>query len=502
MPGGELQLAYKAGQDEYFTGNPSMSFFHREYKQFTDFSMELIQLDDDNSSNNLNNFQEDSTLKYKIPRNADILTQIFVEYQLPAIYSSDAKQFQWIRRIGEYMIKEFRIMGSDGRVYSRIRSELLHINSELNTPYGKLQHYYEQIGHVPQLYDPSAATGGIYPARAKPSSGDSGIPSIAPRRILVPIPHWGGEFTNTGIPLCAMRNMELRIEIDIRPLSHIYTVIDTDARNTTFGTRIRPVNAGDYLFNFTNTTTTDTLPSISVNVYGNYTFLSSAEKNSIAKSNVEYLIGEYQYIENIIDRGSGGNYRFDIRNINQPVRQVHFMMRRQDNENTNQWDNYTIWERDNTPIGDIANPLRTGYLSEYNNAYSFDNIESIQSLLYTPNIITNVELLLNGESRFKLQPYEFFEYNSWQHNPYYNPVGLRGIYGYSFAIKNGLYQPTGMCNFSAIGTKELRLSTKALNSVTRTQGVEFDGNYRTIFIAQNWNIFISRAGMVGVQFAA
>jgi hypothetical protein len=393
-------------------------------------------------------------------------------------------------------------MGSDGRVYSRIRSELLHINSELNTPTGRLQKYYEMIGHVPSLYDPAAAAGGIYPTRNLPSSGDSGIPSIEPRRIIVPIPHWGGEFTNTAIPLCAMRNMELRIEIDIRPLAHIYTILDTDPTNTTFGTRIRPIDAGDYLATYTNTAVSDTLPLVGVNVYGNYVFLDNEERNSIAKSSIEYLLPEYQYVENIIDRGDGGNYRFDIRNVNQPVRQMHFMMRRQDNETTNQWDNYTIWERDSTSDGELANPLRTNYLSEYNNAYSFSNLESIQTLLYTPNLITDVELLFNGESRFSLQPYEFFEYNPWQHSPHYNPAGLRGIYGYSFAIKNGLYQPTGMCNFSAIGRKELRLSTKALNTLTRTQGQTFDGNFRTIFIAENWNIFSTRAGMVGVAFAA
>lgn len=512
MPGGEMQLAFKAAQDEYLTGSPQMSFFNSVYKQYTDLAMEIIQLDEDNSNTTLSNFQEEFIIKYKIPRNASLLTQLFVEFQLPAIYSSDAKQFQWIRRLGEYLIKEFRLVGSDGRVYSRIRSEAMHLNAELTRTRGQLEQYYEMIGHVPALYDPAASAGGIYPARPLPSSGDTGIPSIAPYRVMVPIPYWGGKFANTPIPLCALREMELRIELTLRPLSHVYTVLDTDPTNTTYGTRIRPINAGDYLSSFTNTTTTDTLSTVSVNVYGNYIFLSNEEQNALAaKSEFRILIGEFFYVDDIKDRGNGGTFRFDIRDINQPVRELHFMMRRQDNEDTNQWDNYTIWEYGSTPAlgnggkvggGELANPLRADYLSEYNNAYSFSNLESIQTELYQPNIITDVELILNGENRFKLQPHDFFAYNHWQHNPSYRPDGLRGMYGYSFAIKNGIYQPTGSCNFSAIGRKELRLTTKSLNNITRTQGQSFSGNYRVIVIAENWNIFSARAGMAGVEFAA
>lgn len=504
MPGGEMQLAYKAAQDEYLTGQPQESFFRRVYKQYTDFAMELKQLSENNTNNTLNNSQEDVIIKYKIQRDADLLSQLFIEFQLPAIYSSDAKQFQWIRRIGEYLIKEFRLVGSDSRVYSRIRSEYMHINAEQSYTRGKLEQYYRMIGHVPAMYDPAASAGGIYPARTLPSSGDSGIPSIAPYRIMVPIPYWGGKFTNTPIPLIALREMELYVELTLRPLSHIYTILDTDPTNTTYGTRIRPIDAGDSISNFTNTTTTDTLSTVSVNLYGNYIFISGEERRAIAsKSELRFLINEQHYVENIVDRGSGGVYRFDIRDINQPVQQLHFMMRRQDNEETNQWDNYSCWEHQSngqTLGGSLANPLQTTYLSEYNNAYSFSNVDSIPTQIYGSSIITNVELILNGENRFRLYPYNFLQYNQWQHNGEYRPEGLEDIYGYSFAIKNGIYQPTGACNFSAIGSKELRLTIKNLNALTRTQGRSFDGNYRAILVADNINVFSARAGMAGIEF--
>lgn len=506
MPGGEMQLAFKAAQNEYLTGQPQMSFFNRAYKQHRDFAMELIQLDEDNSNNVLSNFQEDFIIKYKIPRNADLLTQLFVEFQLPAIYSSDAKQFQWIRRIGEYLIKEFRLVGSDGRVYSRVRSEYMHVSAETTYSRGRLEQYYRMIGHVPEMYDPAAAAGGIYPARSKPSSGDSGIPSIPPYQVMVPIPYWGGKFANTPIPLAALREMELRIELTLRPLAYVYTVLDTDATNTTYGTRIRPTESSDYLSNFTNNTTTDTLPTVSVNVYGQYVFLDNEERRALAtRSEFRILITEQHYVDKIIDKGTGGVYRFDIRDLNQPVQQLHFMMRRQDNEDTNQWDNYTCWEFNDdgrTLGGSLANPLQTTYLSEYNNAYSFSNVESIPTQIYTSPVISNVELVLNGESRFRLYPYNFFQYNHWQHNGEYRPAGVEGMYGYSFALKNGIYQPTGFCNFSAIGTKELRLTVKNLDALTRTQGQTFNGNYRAITISESLNIFSSRAGMAGVEFAA
>ena len=154
MPGGEIQLAAQGAQDLYLTGDPKMSFFKSVYVRYTYFATQLIGLDDDNTSNTLNSYDQPMLMSFRIPRNADLLKEVYIQFQLPNIYSSAEKQFQWIRRIGEYLILEARVVGGDSRVYNRIHCELLHIHSETNTPADKKSQYYSDIGHIPELYDP------------------------------------------------------------------------------------------------------------------------------------------------------------------------------------------------------------------------------------------------------------------------------------------------------------------------------------------------------------
>ena len=43
MGGGLLQLVIKGSQDEFLTGNPTMTFFKKVYKRHTNFSIESVE---------------------------------------------------------------------------------------------------------------------------------------------------------------------------------------------------------------------------------------------------------------------------------------------------------------------------------------------------------------------------------------------------------------------------------------------------------------------------
>ena len=49
MPGGLLQLAGYGNQDIYFTGSPVISYFKVVYRRYTNFSIECISLELDNT---------------------------------------------------------------------------------------------------------------------------------------------------------------------------------------------------------------------------------------------------------------------------------------------------------------------------------------------------------------------------------------------------------------------------------------------------------------------
>ena len=62
----------------------------------------------------------DKKINFKIPRNGDLLHTIFLTVDIPDVFSDRDEQFQWIRRLGEYIIKSIIIKGGDSRVYSKI----------------------------------------------------------------------------------------------------------------------------------------------------------------------------------------------------------------------------------------------------------------------------------------------------------------------------------------------------------------------------------------------
>lgn len=498
MPGGEIQLAAQGAQDLYLTGDPKMSFFKSVYVRYTYFATQLITLDDDNTSNTLNSYDQTMLMSFRIPRNGDLLKEVYIQFQLPNIYSSADKQFQWIRRIGEYIIQEARIVGGDSRVYNRIRPELLHIHAETNIPADKKQEYYYNIGHVPEMYDP--ANGSFYPARTKPVSGDTGIPSIPAWTITLRIPFWFGT-SGTALPLIALQKMDFRVELDVRPLNQCFTVIDTNPLSSTFQTRIRPVVSSDFLGNFAPASVGDALPNNSITAWGNYVFLDRDERKRFALVEHTYLMRQYQYYNNETGNNFNGTFNMDLRNINHPVTQFYFLARRRDNELSNQWSNYSLWEWSGNKLSNPLDPHGL-FLSEYNNQFTLTSTtQSVNQAIMTPDPILNAELIFNASSRFDRTPIEFFRINRGSANLSDGGSEMAGIYNYSFALDNYKYQPSGAANFSRIGKKELRVIFKDLNDLISSQGFPYTRSYRVMLIAENINFFRVISGLAGEEFA-
>ncbi len=504
MPGGEIQLAGQGAHDIYLTGDPQMSYFKAVYKRYTYFSMQLIQLDDNSSSNNLNSYDKPFTLQYRIPRYGDLLREIYIQFDLPNVYSDSTKQFQWIRRIGEYIVREIRIIGGNNITFNTISPEYIHVHAEMTMDDGKKHEYYREIGNLPELYDPanSGINNGIYPARTLPTSGDTGIPSIPAWTITLTVPFWFSTHSGTAIPLIALQKMDLRIEVDMKPLNHLYTVIDTNPLSPTFQTRIRPVSSTDFLSNFCPAASGNVLANNKVNMFGNYIFLDREERKRFAQAEHSYLMRKMQYYDD--ETGTlpvGGNFTADLRDINYPVAQLFIMARRLDAEVTNQWSNYTLWDPDQ--INPITSP---GYVSDYNNNFIITTPTSgvNQGIIAGPDPLSTLELILNASSRFDRTNIEFFKTNRIA----YNRAGgtakeLNGIYSYSFAVDNDKYQPAGTCNFSMFGKKELRMGFKntTTGAVRVNKGVPYTADFRVLIIAESINIFRVIAGLAGEEFA-
>ena len=81
MGGGYLQLV--SSDIDFLSRKPQISYFKSVYRQYTRFSVESIQ-----ETANISDISEfnDTDIRIKIPRNADLVTGLYFMFKLPAIY--------------------------------------------------------------------------------------------------------------------------------------------------------------------------------------------------------------------------------------------------------------------------------------------------------------------------------------------------------------------------------------------------------------------------------
>ena len=371
MPGGIIQLVAYGGQDFYLTGNPQISFFKNVYRRHTNFSMEMINIEAYTSSNELNE-TNDTVLKFKINRNADLIREIYFLFTLPDIFSDTTDKFQWIDRIGEYIIKEakFTIGSSDIDI---LYPEWLHIWNELTIEEGKRTGYNKMIGNITDLTNPQNSSGSY------PTEDTSKIrPTIKSRQIIVPLPFWFTYCVGSALPLISLQyETEPEIRLTLRGFGDLYTIVNTDRKKD-----ISSYNLGKFTTSDESSITSlDISPSIEVN----YIFLDNDERKRFADAEHQYLINTLQRVEYSITpstNSEGDTNTFDLK-FQHPISNLMWYLRRSDFKNNNQFYNFT-----NRPDRDIE-PIQN----------ALDKVQSLNGFTYKHNEIAG-ELGLNTETRY------------------------------------------------------------------------------------------------------
>ena len=102
--------------------------------------------------------------------NGSYLHKVFLRFTLPDIYSSNERQFKWIKYIGynliENVICNIKLNNADStQIKLYTYTEWLFIWYEINLSNEEKQNHYDLIGHIPELYDPIKAkiNNNLYP---------------------------------------------------------------------------------------------------------------------------------------------------------------------------------------------------------------------------------------------------------------------------------------------------------------------------------------------------
>ena len=121
MGGGLTQLVLSGQMDSYININPCINYYKYVYNRHVNFSMENKRIDSEGETWNLNN-TINGTKKYifRVRRLGDLISNMYLCFNLPDIYSTDEHRFRWINNIGHVIILSATIYGSGNVIIDRM----------------------------------------------------------------------------------------------------------------------------------------------------------------------------------------------------------------------------------------------------------------------------------------------------------------------------------------------------------------------------------------------
>lgn len=518
MPGGGLLALVSYGsQNVILNGNPEFTYFYKVFKRHSHFSMEnaTIPLDGPNELF----FDQPIRLRAKIPRIADLVTDMTLAFDIPDIYSKFIQplntrtgqyEFQWNQYLGAHIVNNLAFFVGGTKI-QEFDSEYMIAKARADFDTATFEKWSNLIGNTPELNDPSkgAYAGGqqhvgyptVVPQPNVPQQTNR--PSIPGQTIYLPLPLWFSESKSKSLPLVALQYHECEIQLTLRPIQELYSVLDPS------GYRVRPgyrVNASQknidigqpsYVSHYDANSefrafATDfgyTPPALNTwffnpRLQATYVYLTDSERKIFAATPLTYLVNQVTTLryENIYTRTT-----LDLE-ISNPITRLLLVPRRSDSYTyKNQNTNYTNWV-----IPNIAPWTSTP-------GASFIQNDLLSSGLIIPNsqqfIINSLRVLLDGNEIQEEKPLSFFT----------KVLPFRTIKGGSkpesrhlpiinFSLTSPDEQPSGSVNASRIRLFQLDINPWAL-PLNPTYVYDI-----TVF-AENINFFVVESGYGGLKYA-
>ena len=468
MGGGLIELVCKGQIDTFINVNPEMSFYKFAYKKHTNFAFESVRLDFEISP--LLD-RKDTIYKCKIGRYADILSNLYLVFKLPSIYSSNKYRFRWVKNIGTLLIKKAFIT-IDATILDTITGEYLLINNELSLD--KKDNYNNITGNIKSLYDPSLPvpilkinnnyfTDISYPVGDK----DREIPSIVEREIIIPLSFNFTKHTTLALLLLKLQSSEIYLNLELEDVENLYQIyIDR------YDFYVSPKFYNN-LFPNENIDIWTFIKKNFLNAYieANYVFLDNDERASMMIEPITTILTEQTFISNFYAVKAGNELAttIELNGANNNNKEIIWTLKRDDYRNFNNNTNYT-----NDIIDNSLKPILTSAIINFNKS---NRIEQKDANFF--NLI---------------QPYQ-----------HHSSIPKQGIYLYSFAIFPEKWIPTGSYNGSTISTNLVVYVNKEdneyINEKMRKLGKEeYNYNYELRYYIKSLNILEYNSGTLGIKY--
>ena len=321
MAGGLMQLVAYGAQDVYLTGNPQITFWKVTYRRHTNFAMEAIE----QSFTGMVDFGQRVTCV--ISRNGDLAYRTYFQVTLPQIAPTQNGvdgtpgitftngYARWIDYPGERLIKSIE-MEIGGQRIDKQYGDWMHIWNQLTLTKEQEAGYYKMIGHTTSLTyltDPDFEPNDV-PCTTNPNiSGQVGAPrqSLPATTLYIPLQFWFCRNPGLALPLIALQYHEVKINLEIQPLSSCLFITDSLTKANAVGGN----KAGNGF----------TASLSSGSIWVDYIFLDTDERRRMAQNSHEYLIEQLQFTgdESIIGTSSCGQASTSIKLLfNHPCKEL------------------------------------------------------------------------------------------------------------------------------------------------------------------------------------
>jgi hypothetical protein len=518
MPGGGLLALVSYGsQNVILNGNPDFTYFYKVFKRFSHFSMEnaTIPLEGPNELF----YDQPIKLRAKIPRIADLVTDMTFVFDIPPIYSkflsfTEQRQaqyeFQWTNYLGANILSNVAFFVGGSKI-QEFDGDYIVTKAHADMDTDTFQKFRYMIGEVPELVDPAKGVyaggelGKGYPSVVKNRAVQQQInrPSIQGQTMYVPLPLWFSESASKALPLVALQYHECEIQITLKPIQELYTILDPS------GYRVRPgfrvigpcdlINIGQptYVSNYDPSgefrafaTDIDSTPPqtnswfFNPHLEANYIYLTDAERKIFASQPLNYLVNQ---LTTFRFNSLYTRTLYDLE-VSNPITRLLLLPRRSDSYfYRNQVGNYTNW----------TNPLRAPWLPALG-APMAQNI-TIASGLEIPasqsQVIRSMRVLLDGNEIQEEKPLSYYT----KVQPFRTLTGAslpesQFLPSINFALTSPHDQPSGSVNASRIRLFQLDVDPWPL-PLNPTYV------YELIVYAENINFFTVESGYGGLKYA-
>lgn len=437
------------------------------YRRHTNFAIESIE----QVFNGEANFGK--RVQATIARNGDLINQIFLEVELPALQTSyltdptggtgDYDQLAYANSIGHVLIKNVEVE-IGGQQIDKHYGEWLEIWDELTQTAEKQAGFNQMIGK---------------------QQADIGLKNTAnlKKLLFIPLMFWFNCNPGLSLPLIALQYHEVKITIEFRPVLECLVALKNDGSRITSGNNGIPGNGfvlsseGRSNINFTY-----------AQLWVDYVYLDTEERRRFAQESHEYLIEQLQMtgVETIAFQ-ENKNFQYRM-NFNHPTKELVWVFQRSVNAPAG---------------GNVA----------ANDWYNFSTSDpgEVEQVPYTGDIMDQERdsnnILLNGKDRFTKRSSLYFRLvQPWQRH---TRVPSKHIYVYSFGLRPEEHQPSGTLNFSRIDNAQLvyRLSNNTFvppyHAATSPYGDVFSSTATgtlTVY-AKNYNVLRILSGMGGLAYS-